>query len=73
MSFITGFGGGLNQVFQNKLTLVLVLIAVMIMFLLPIVKSNPYLSIALWSLGLGTIIMAFIQSVINQIKSNRIQ
>jgi RsiW-degrading membrane proteinase PrsW (M82 family) len=73
MSFITGFGGGLNQVFQNKLTLVLVLIAVMIIFLLPIVKSNPYLSIALWSLGLGTIIMAFIQSVINQIKSNRIQ
>ncbi len=59
--------------FQNKLTLVLVLIAVMIIFLLPIVKSNPYLSIALWSLGLGTIIMAFIQSVINQIKSNRIQ
>jgi RsiW-degrading membrane proteinase PrsW (M82 family) len=73
MYYVTGFGGGLNQVFQNKLTLVLVLIAVMIIFLLPIVKSNPYLSVTLWSLGLGTIIMAFIQSVINQIKSNRIQ
>lgn len=70
---VTGLGGGLNQVFRNKLTLVLVLIAVVIMFLLPIAKSNPYLSIALWFLGLGMIIMAFIQSLINQIKSNKIQ
>ncbi len=67
------FRRGIKQVFRNKLTLVLVLIALVIMFLLPIAKSNPYLSIALWVLCLGMIIMAFIQAVINQIKSNKIQ
>ncbi len=54
--------------FRNKLLMVMALLAIIIMFLLPIFKSNPYISVALWLLGLGIIIMAFIQTLLNQIK-----
>ena len=57
--------------FRSKFLMILVLLAIGIMFLLPIVKSNPYISVALWFLGLAIIIMAFIQTLINQIKSNK--
>ncbi|KUG04933.1 hypothetical protein ASZ90_017671 [hydrocarbon metagenome] len=57
--------------FRSKLIMVLVLLVIGIMFLLPIFKSNPYISVALWFLGLGIIIMAFIQTLLNQIKSNK--
>ncbi len=57
--------------FRNRLTMVLALLVIGIMFLFPIVKSNPYISVALWFLGLAIIIMAFIQTLINQIKSNK--
>ncbi len=58
--------------FRSKLTIVLVLLAIGVMFLLPVVKSIPYVSVTLWFLGLGIIIMAFIQTLIDQIKSNKI-
>lgn len=57
--------------FRSKFLMILVLLAIGIMFLLPIVKTNPYISVALWFLGLAIIIMAFIQTLINQIKSNK--
>ncbi len=59
--------------FRSKLTIVLVLLAISIMFLLPVVKAIPYVSVTLWFLGLGVIIMAFVQTLIDQIKSNRIE
>ncbi len=55
----------------SKLRWFLIMVAIAVIFLLPIVKYNPYLSVALWFIGLGVIIMAFIQSLLNQIKFTR--
>ncbi len=50
----------------------IIFLALSIIFLFPVVKSIPYVSVVFWFLGLGIITTAFIQTLIEQIKSSNI-